>query len=180
MTRPVNTDDLLAAFAGGDVEAVRRVLDAFLSGDIPEPMNRYVRGFVKTSIKKIVENLEAGKPPNADRAFRLKRKNRRPRITTGRNLDIAIDVQALRDAGEKKDYAVKVVSEKYCLSIHAIKKIYGNGKADAVRTIRVGQAAGMRETGIQLETFWRDKLSGDALLLETILRHERSLIGRQG
>ena len=179
MTRPVNKDDLLAAYQG-DAQAVRRVLDAFLSGDTDVSMKVHVERFIKKSIGEILGNIEAGKPPNADRAFRLKRENRRPRGTGGRNFDIAIDVQELCDAGEKRDYAIKVVSEKYSLGVDSIEKIYKSGKADAEHVIRAFQAAGVREAGIQIETFWRDKLSGDALLLETILRHERSLIGRQG
>jgi hypothetical protein len=180
MSRPVNKDDLLAAYAGSNVDAVLKVLEAFLSPDAEDPTNRYVREFVKNSIKEIVGNLEAGKPPNADRAFRLKRENRRPKSTAGRNLDIAIDVQELRDADETRDDAIQVLAEKYCLGIDSIEKIYKKNKALAVRSLKACQAAGKREAGIQLETFWRDKLSNDALLLETILRHERSLIGRQG
>ena len=179
MTRQVNKDDLLAACSGADVEAVRRVLDAFLSGDAEEPIKTYIENFVRKSIKEIVGNLGAGKPPNADLAFLLKRANRKPNSTFLRNTEIAREVQALRDAGEKRVYAVEVVSDKYCLSTESIETIYKNGKARAVRDLKLVEIAGVREANIQVETFLRDKLSGDELLLETILRHERSLIGRQ-
>jgi len=110
VTRPVNADDLLAAYSGGDVDAVRRVLEAFLSGDAEESIKRHVQIFIKKSITEIVENIKAGENPNADRAFRLKRAKRKPVSTAGRNLDIAMDVQELRDVGEKKNVAIKMAS----------------------------------------------------------------------
>jgi len=178
MTRAVDTDDLLAAYSGGDVDAVRRVLEAFLSGDTEEPIKGHVQIFIRKSIKKIVENIEAGKKPNADRAFGLKRENRRPANTSVGNHDIAVDVQKLRDAGEKKSYAIAVVSDKYCLSTESIERIYKKEKAHAVQALKLSREAEQCEAWILVETLWRDGLSEDELLLEVILRHERSLLGK--
>lgn len=180
MTRPVNTDDLLAAYSGNDVEAVRRVLEAFLSGDAEESIKSHIRAFVRRSIKEIVKNIEDGKKPNADRAFLLKRANRKPNSTGLRNQEIAREVQELRNAGKKMDCAIEAMRHKYFLSDESIRKIYKNGKARAVCDLKREEIAGFLYASIKRETFWRDKLSGDALLLETFLRHERSLIGRQG
>ena len=176
MTRPVDTDDLVAAYCGGDIDAVRRLLESFLSSDTQAPITNG-QTFVRLAIKEIVENISAGKKPNADQAFRLKRGNSRPVSTSLRNFRIAMEVQELRDTGVKREPAIAEVARKHCLGVEAIRTIYKKGKATAVRDLKREREAGEREAAIRVETFWRDKLSGDQLLIETMLRHERSRRG---
>lgn len=105
------------------------LLEKIASGDFSDLM---VRIYLRGAASEILENISAGKKPNADHALHLQGKDQN--ASKWRNVDIALRTEQLYREYGNQDAAFKQMAKDVNLSAKTVERIYKE-ETDMVRSL---------------------------------------------